>query len=241
MTPRMPLIHLVEDDLIIAENIRETLVELGYPEVLLSHTYDEARQAFARTMPDLLLLDIRLDRSDRDGTDLSRELTAIKPVPVLYLSAHTDDIFQRRAFATGPANFLVKPVSRDQLRVAIFGALQQREKMTDADKPTITSDSPHFFVKSHGRYVRITPENLIYAKAAGSYCEVFTTEGKYTLSMNLGAFLEKCRKFNHVSKCHRSYAVNTRYILAYDAKQLYLQAAGLEVSIPYGPEFREKR
>lgn len=238
MSPRTPLIHLVEDDFIIAENIRESLSEMGYPTVVVSHTYDDAIRDFVRNMPDLLILDIQLDRSDCDGTDLARELSAIKPVQIVFLSAHIDDTYQRKAFATGPSNYLVKPVSKDQLRVAISGALHQWEAYLAPMAVADTEAHHHFFVKSQGLYVRITPENLIYAQADGSYCHICTTDGRHTLSINLRAFLEKCRGFHHFVKCHRSYAVNRNYIRAYDAKLLYLEGTDQQESIPYSHEYK---
>src|SRR5439155_2641327 len=81
-------ILIVEDEALIAEELRERLTRLGMTVVGVADSAESAVHAAAHVRPDLVLLDIRL-HSERDGIDAAREVRQMD-VPVVFLSAHSD-------------------------------------------------------------------------------------------------------------------------------------------------------
>src|SRR5215218_5384576 len=89
-------ILVVEDETLIAEEIEDSLRELGYEVLGRASSADEAIGAVAQRRPDIVLMDIRL-RGLRDGIQTAEELRDRFRVPVVFLSAHADEVTLRRA------------------------------------------------------------------------------------------------------------------------------------------------
>jgi signal transduction histidine kinase len=119
-------ILVVEDERIVARDLASALTELGYcvPETV--STGEEAIARVADLQPDLVLMDIRLPGAI-DGVRAASLLRDRHGVPVIFLTAHSDDETLCRAMQTEPVGYLVKPFSPPQLRCAIEIALHRRE------------------------------------------------------------------------------------------------------------------
>jgi len=117
---------VVEDNSFIAMGLRTDLERLGHRVVGLAATAAEARQAYRDGAPDLVMMDIRL--GDDDGIELTRELLAVRPCPVVIVSAFSDAELVSRAAAAGVFGYLVKPVSPDSLKAQIEVAVRRFEE-----------------------------------------------------------------------------------------------------------------
>jgi diguanylate cyclase (GGDEF)-like protein/PAS domain S-box-containing protein len=115
-------ILIVEDEAIVAEDLKQTLVGMGYdiPAVVCSGGL--VLEAVEEDQPDLILMDISLGRGD-DGIEVAERLRARFDIPVIYLSVHTDDVTFQRSLLTGPFAFLLKPFDSLRLRQTIEIAL----------------------------------------------------------------------------------------------------------------------
>ncbi len=113
---------IVEDELIIATDLRRQLLRLGYSVTGIATSTAEARRSLADSPPDLVLLDIYLHGDER-GTVLGRELLAAGERPFIYLTSHADRATVSEATATRPSGYLVKPFTREDVYVAIETAL----------------------------------------------------------------------------------------------------------------------
>jgi two-component system, sensor histidine kinase and response regulator len=111
-------ILVVEDERIVAEDLAETLVALGYTVVGVATTGELAIERARQLVPDVVLMDIRL-AGKLDGIDAVEQILAERDVAVVYLTAHSDDETLRRAKDTQPLGFLVKPFRSADLRCAI--------------------------------------------------------------------------------------------------------------------------
>jgi diguanylate cyclase (GGDEF)-like protein len=128
---------IVEDEPLVSMDIRESLGAIGYEVVGVARSADDALDCAARRAVDLVLMDIRIQGST-DGIDAAIALQARYPVPVVYLTSNTDDETLRRALASDPDGYLVKPFSPRGLRTAIELALRkhkiaQEHKRTTAE------------------------------------------------------------------------------------------------------------
>ena len=113
--PRSLRILIVEDEILIALDMRTMLEAGGHTVVGIADTADHAVAAALRERPDLVLLDIALVGS-RDGIDAAIELRARLDIPSLFITAHPDPILRQRAQVAKPLGFLAKPLDEDVLR-----------------------------------------------------------------------------------------------------------------------------
>lgn len=135
-------ILIVEDEQLVADDLRETLEYLGYNVVALVASGEDAIVQVELIQPDLVLMDIRL-AGEMDGVEASQEIQSRFHVPVVYLTANADRATLERVKATHPFGYVLKPfdertlattieiaLSRHQAEVGIHKALAEAESQT---------------------------------------------------------------------------------------------------------------
>ena len=116
-------ILLVEDEVIVAMGIESWLVDSGYTVVAMVLSGEEAIQAAVELKPDLVLMDISLG-GKIDGIAAAREIRArFIDIPIVYMTAHSDEETLQRAKITAPLGYVHKPVEPRELRSCIEVAL----------------------------------------------------------------------------------------------------------------------
>jgi diguanylate cyclase (GGDEF)-like protein len=119
-------ILIVEDESIIAEDISDSLISLGYRISGMVYSGEEAIEAAAKFRPDLILMDVNL-QGEMDGITAAAEIRSRFQIPVVYLTAYTDENTLRRVNATKPFGYIVKPFEEKNLHTTIQLALHQHE------------------------------------------------------------------------------------------------------------------
>ncbi|MCX6696231.1 MAG: response regulator, partial [Methanoregula sp.] len=112
----------VEDEALIAASLVHTLSSLGYTVPEPVATGEEAIRAVKTQHPDLVLMDIQLAGA-MDGIETAGKIRAIADIPVVYLTAHTDDLRLKQARLTEPYGYIVKPAHNRELHATIEMAL----------------------------------------------------------------------------------------------------------------------
>jgi len=115
-------ILIVEDEPLVALELKETLEDAGYEVLPPVDSADLVLQAVRELKPALLLMDVRL-RSFLDGIDAVTRLRILSAVPVVYMTAYSTPDVLRRVEHTHPAGFLVKPVDGPLLLETVHRAL----------------------------------------------------------------------------------------------------------------------
>lgn len=115
-------ILVVEDDRVVARDLRQQLMRLGYDVVGITSRGEDASALALSTQADLALTDIRLE-GRMDGIDAAQEIRLACDIPVVFLTAYADDETIRRARVTEPFGYLLKPFEDSQLRTAVEMAL----------------------------------------------------------------------------------------------------------------------
>lgn len=113
---------IVEDEGIVALNIQNRLEGLGYSVVATVSSGEEAIQVARETRPDLILMDIKLD-GKVDGIEAAAEIHRLFHLPVVYLTAYTNDETLNRAKLTEPYGYILKPFEARDLCTTIEVAL----------------------------------------------------------------------------------------------------------------------
>ncbi|MEI6259960.1 MAG: PAS domain S-box protein [Deltaproteobacteria bacterium] len=108
---------IVEDEFVVAENLRTELVSMDYAVVGLASSGEKAIELARREKPDMALMDIKLI-GGMDGIETAIHLRKLD-VPVLFLTAFADESFLERAKLAEPLGYLVKPYDRKGLRAGI--------------------------------------------------------------------------------------------------------------------------
>lgn len=114
----MTTILVVEDERIIAKGIERRLKGLGYEVVGLASTGEEAVRQAAGMRPDLVLMDIQLGEG-MDGVEAAHQIRAQLCIPVVFLTAHSDDATLQRAKLSEPFGYVIKPYEDKDLHTAI--------------------------------------------------------------------------------------------------------------------------
>jgi DNA-binding response OmpR family regulator len=120
---RQPLI--VEDEALIAEELRERLSRLGFAVIAAVDTAEEGIAIATRERPELVLMDIRL-RGEKDGVQAAEEIRREVDVSIVYLSAHSDRQTVDRARETDHDGFILKPFHRSELQSTVEIAMLRR-------------------------------------------------------------------------------------------------------------------
>ncbi|MDY9928136.1 response regulator [Methanosarcina sp.] len=127
-------ILVVDDQNIVALNIRNRLKSLGYDVPTTAISGEEAIREVELTNPDLVLMDIML-KGDMDGIEAARIIKSRFSIPVIYLTAYTDIETLERAKLTEPAGYISKPFNEEDLYNEIEVAIHKnRSKRVDEGK-----------------------------------------------------------------------------------------------------------
>lgn len=117
-------ILVVEDEVIVAKDIENRLQRFGYSACETVSTGEEAIAKVSEHKPDLVLIDIRL-RGLMDGIAVAQVLHHNFDLPIVYLTANTDECILNRALATKPFGYIIKPFREQELKITIELALDK--------------------------------------------------------------------------------------------------------------------
>jgi two-component system cell cycle sensor histidine kinase/response regulator CckA len=118
-------ILIVEDERIVAGDLRARLKRMGYRVAAIASTGTDAIHAVNEHRPDLVLMDIRLEGT-MDGIQAADTIRRTHNIPIIYLSAYADQSTVERAKVTEPFGYLLKPFEDSELRTTIEMALYKR-------------------------------------------------------------------------------------------------------------------
>ncbi|ULA66176.1 MAG: Putative Response regulator [Nitrospira sp.] len=126
-------ILIVDDEVVVAEDIRRQLRSLGYVVVGVVASGSEAVHQAGEHRPDLILMDIKL-KGPLDGIDTARTIQSRYGIPVIYLTAFSDEDTLERARHTLPLAYLIKPFVSSDLRAALELALFRQRVLRIAEQ-----------------------------------------------------------------------------------------------------------
>jgi len=123
-------ILIVEDEGLVALALKQCLTSLGYNIAGIAAAGEEAIRITSVEKPDLILMDIRL-KGDTDGIDLAYWIRHTFRIPVVFLTAHSDEKTLERAKIAEPFGYIIKPfdenILRSNIEMALFKASMEIE------------------------------------------------------------------------------------------------------------------
>ncbi|MEN3940479.1 response regulator [Prosthecobacter sp. SYSU 5D2] len=133
-TSSTPLnVFIVEDESLVAMDLEDRLAKMGYQVCGMADNGGEALAGILAVKADLVLMDIHL-RDSMDGVDVAASLRKTSNVPVIFVTAHADEITLRRAGQAEPFGYVLKPFDERELRATIEMALYRHRAETRVRK-----------------------------------------------------------------------------------------------------------
>ena len=150
-------ILIVEDETIVAMDIKKTLKKLDYEVSDVVNNFTDALRCVKENAPDIILMDINLENS-KDGIEIAIEIQKTKNIPIIYLTAFSDDATISRAVKTNPIAYMQKPFKREDIKSTLALAIY---KINLSAKETQDSHLKHL---GFGYYYDLKKENLYFKK-----------------------------------------------------------------------------
>jgi DNA-binding LytR/AlgR family response regulator len=206
-------ILVVEDEMIIGAKISMQLTTLGYEVTGILPRGEEAILHARENKPDIILLDINL-KGKLDGIETAAALQQQDSIPVIYLTANSDEATFNRAKSTKPYAFIAKPFKQLDLQRAIELTISrmaentsgiQTENKQEEDQSFILSD--RIFIRHKEKMVKVMLADILYMEADRNYSRIFTSSREYLLTTTLKTIEEKM-SMQLFMRIHRSYLIN---------------------------------
>ena len=136
----MGKVLIVEDEFIIAQDLRRIVTGLGYAVMGMAKSAEEALKKISKEIPDLVLLDINLI-GDVKGTELALTLRDEYGLSFIYVTSFSDPEILQEMTQTKPLGYILKPFDERDIRVALELGFSKLDIDTDSDIETSTVDT----------------------------------------------------------------------------------------------------
>jgi len=163
-------ILVVEDESIVAMDIRNSLAGLGYSVMGCVPSGEEAVAMVAQSRPDLVLMDIRL-QGEMNGIDAARRIMELYEVPCLFLTSYVDREILSQAIGLNAVGYVLKPFEERELGVAVEMALhrwqvevrlrQALQQATALKDPAADPGPPELQIQTLGQMEFILGERVV--------------------------------------------------------------------------------
>lgn len=156
---------IIDDEEDILRLLKTVLHKEGIDNVITTATAEDGLIQFEKQNPDLVLVDIMLP--DGEGYDVCRQIRTISKVPVLFLSAKTEEADKIVGFAIGGDDYITKPFSPKEVAYRIKAHLRRADYMQEeASQETIIKAGPFAFdqeqaqLTKNGQVIDLKPKEL---------------------------------------------------------------------------------
>lgn len=215
---------IVEDELIIAEMLKEMLDALGYSVAGIAADCPSALKYIEEDSSiNFAICDINLNAEDT-GINLGKLIHEKYRFPFIYLTSYFDKKTLRDASETQPSGYLIKPFTEAD----IASTLMVVESRTHPKSRELTFKDGHVTVK-------VVVDEIQYIESDGNYVTLFTDSQKLFLRNSLEGVLTEVNnpRFRRV---HRSYAVNLDQVKSFSSQFLQLPLEKVPLSRKYKNE-----
>ena len=197
-------ILLVEDDRLLALDLRESLAEAGYPNVTVFHAAAEAILYLGENpLPDVALLDIDLGEGKRNGFDVANVLNRLGKVPIVFWTGNAAEF---RQHATMPHSLFAEKISSPESLAHNIGRLaQQFDNQRLASKKTVFL--PYQYER-HELVAKVRTEDIIFIEADHGRTDFYTLHRPFKgINRSLSEF-EVPGQFPSFFRIHHSLVLN---------------------------------
>lgn len=160
-----PSVLIVEDEPMIALETEETLLDLGYKVLSITDNGVDAVNIAKSDKPDVVLMDIRL-KGEMDGIEAAGIIGSGLNIPVIFMTAHSEEEYLEEAKLTFPYGYLVKPVQEKELKVALKMTLyaakaEQERRKTEQNLKKSEKEYKELVQAANSIIMKFDPEGRI--------------------------------------------------------------------------------
>ncbi len=212
-------ILIVDDEVLIAEFLKDELNALGYNNIVMAHNHAQCIKEIERFCPELVLLDIRM-KNEREGIEIASEINEKYKIPFIFITAHSDKEILQQALATKPAGYITKPIKQIDVYAAVHLVESNR---------TETSTEKFIVIKDGYSEIKIMLDTILYVQSNDNYIHIHTALKKYTVRNSLEWFKENTPS-DMFQRTHRSYIVNLSKITKSNSRSVFIDDIEIPVS-----------
>jgi DNA-binding LytR/AlgR family response regulator len=221
---------IVEDELIVAEDLKSMLQSYGYENSGIAYNYTEAIDVLDKSGVDVALLDINLG-GNKTGVDVAKYIREKFQIPIIFISSNSDPISVKATKEVKPNGYLVKPFRKEDIFTAIETALVNFGSNDSISKPDVDPD--YLFVKQNDLFHKIKIDDILYLMSDKNYTEVHTESKRFVVRGSIKSVAENLDPTKFL-RTHRSYVVNFDKIDAINSAYIVIN----DVKIPMGVSYR---
>lgn len=239
-------IFIVEDESIVAKDIQNTLIKLGYNVVGQANNGKEAIEKITELLPDLVLMDIMI-KGPMTGIEVSEKIKETINVPVIFLTAYADEGTLSRAKITEPYGYILKPFKEIDLHSTIEMAvykhqkdaalLKERDFLYSLVENKDEKSRDILFVKSNSRLVKVYLKDIYFVEALKDYVIINTETARYTVHSTMKELDKKLGNVDFI-RVHRSFIARLDKIQSIDNQSVILEKD--KKVLPVGGSYREE-
>lgn len=205
-----------------------------------TNKYEEALQFLQQNKPDVLFLDIKLGNG-KTGFDLLRDLGHLGNIQVIMTTAY--DEFAIEAFKHGAANYLLKPINPDDLKLAIdrIEKLPKQKELTQESK-LIRTAQDRLFLPDRKGWNSFLFKDIVFLKAENVYTHIhLDNQPTEIISKSLG-FIEQNHLVNNKSfiRVQKSYIVNVQHIVRINKQDSGFLEMSNGLSVPISIQMKKE-
>ena len=225
-------ILLLEDELLLAQDLKSKLEELGYG---ISHVRsgEATLKQLKKEVPDLAILDIEID-GEMDGLEIGSYIRKTYNLPILYVTQFKDLQTFKRAKKSKPISYLTKPVNLWDLVRAIELSLEHTAVSFNRESENYLLPKAIYLKSSEQSFEKIAFDDLYFLKAAGSYTEIYTSSKRFLFSDNI-SYYEKKLISPYLLRVHRSWLINVHKVEKIEENNLIIKG----VKVPIGKTYKK--
>ncbi len=206
-------ILIVEDQVLIANHIKNILEDGGFQNVEMAFKLNEATEKLNEFSPNLILLDINVE-GQNSGINWAEE--NVKNAKIIFITGQSEIETMQKAFITNPIAYLTKPVKE----IDLLAALQVAKKQIK---------SSYMIVKDGFDEIKLNFSDILFIKSERNYIDIQTTTKKITIRNTLENIFNELDA-NIFCKTHRSYVVNSSKITQKTSNSIFINEYELPLS-----------
>ncbi|MDW7668794.1 MAG: LytTR family transcriptional regulator DNA-binding domain-containing protein [Bacillota bacterium] len=208
-------ILVVEDQNLIALEIKKRLENNNFIVAEIISNGKEAVDYVSKHDVDLILMDIMLD-DEMDGIDAAKKINENNDIPIIYLTAYSDDKTLEKAKETMSYGYIIKPIEEDKLKINIEMALNKHRLEKIGLDENMMKDKTFLIerkisIKNEEEIILINLNNLIYIEVEEGVVYFYTDEEKLSEKGTLKYWEEKLEEFRFY-RCHKNFIINLNKI-----------------------------
>jgi two-component system, LytTR family, response regulator LytT len=213
-------ILLVEDEIDLAYNLKELLENLDFTVVGIFEKSDLVLDYLKINKVDIILTDIML-KGKQDGIELARQIKSQFQMPIVFITAYSDNEVLKSALEVEPDGYLLKPFNKENLNTTIALAFNNFNSKIGKNVRSVVANNV-IQIRDKGFKLLIPIDDIIVAKADGLYTKIITKNKSYLVRYILKDVKEKLPE-NQFMRVHKSFIVNKNYIDSFNSKFIMIK------------------